>query len=49
MASGGHQVVQFFAREGIIRAMDEVLVVGFLKFQPIDMEHWEKSKNCKKE
>ncbi len=23
MAPGGHQVVQFFAREGITRAMDE--------------------------
>jgi hypothetical protein len=49
MAPRGHQVVQFFAREGITRAMDEVLVVGFLKFQPIDMDHWERSKHCKKE
>jgi hypothetical protein len=29
--------------------MDEVLVAGFLKFQPIDIEHWERNMHRKKE
>jgi hypothetical protein len=34
MTTGGHQVVQFLAKEGTTRGMDGVIVVGFLKSQP---------------